>query len=124
MPTQTEIDRLLADLGASADTFESDEITDLFTRAGEDYPAGSQAVIFAAARVYGARQLIAKLTPQLIKYKQGESSEDPTPVLDGLKALLSLYEKALTATLGSTQTQVRFAGLRRKPTYEKEYPDS
>jgi hypothetical protein len=124
MATTTQRARFRADLGLDDDesVFTDAEIDDLFIRAGERYsnPEG----VYACARLLGVDQLIARMAPLLVSYRQGESSEDPTPILQGLQALRTLYADALQGTASASGGNARIMGLRRKPTRIKEYPDA
>ncbi len=125
MATETQRQRLLADIGADAEVFTVAELDELFSRAAETYPSGGEAVVFACARVLAVRQLIARLVPQLVKYRQGESTEDRTPVLTGLQAMLKLYEDELSDALNAEQGgTIRWGRLaRRNPTRDREFPN-
>ncbi len=124
MATATQRTRLRADLGLADDesVFTDAEVDELFARAGEQY--GDPEVVYACARLLGVDQLIARTVPQMTKYRQGESSEDPTPILQGLRGLRALYADALQSAIAASSGSVRIMGLRRKPTRLKEYPDA
>lgn len=124
MATATQRSRFRTDLGLADDekVFTDAAIDDLFLRADTVY--SNPEIVYAYARLLGVDQLIAKTVPQLTKYKQGESSEDPTPILQGLCALRKIYDDALQSTIASASGNVRIMGLRRKPTRLKEYPDA
>lgn len=119
MATDTDRARLLADLGG--DGFTTDELNDLFARAGEVYTDAT--LIFLYARVLGVDQLLMQAA-KAVTYRQGETTENLSDVAKALEFRRAAYERALQAALGSVYPAAAWGGPRNKPTRLKEYPDA
>lgn len=119
----TDKQRLLIDVGADESTFTDDELTDFFTRAATEYPTASDEAQYRYARLLAVGSLLAAAIRAGVKYKQGDSTEDTTPVTSGLRALQALYKAEFEAELARTAVPVVWGPTRRKPKRLKEYPD-
>lgn len=130
MATQAEKDRLLADVGADANTFTDAELEDIFAVAATENAGRSDAVVYSAARVIAVRRLIAAIVPTIGRYTAGESSEDRSQVLRGLQALLSIYEDAYDKDVRADLQSGASGGIvfgrltRAKPKREREWPNA
>jgi len=121
MATDTERDRLRADIGANDSSLPDAEADAIFVEAAEVYTDAS--AITAYTRVLGIRRLLAS-SAKLTDYTQNASQEKQSQVFDHLKALLAYWEDALDTAVSSSSTvgAARFSGQRRKPKRIKEYP--
>jgi hypothetical protein len=122
MATETERERLRADLDASEDDLTDAEIDDVFARASAQYTE-NPAAVEAAARVMTIQQLLAGAAKRA-DYGQNASSEKRSQVFDHLMRLRAIYEADLQMALDGGQPSVAWGGLRRKPTRVEEYPDA
>lgn len=124
MATATDKARLQADIGATGTTFTDDELEDIFAVAESAYSDAD--VVYAYARVIALRRMIAATIPLVAKYKAGESTEDRTPVLQGLQSLLKYYEGELAeAERAAGSGTIRWGRLTRaNPRRDREWPET
>lgn len=121
MASESQRNRLRADLDANEASLPDAEIDDIFDEAGESYT--DAAAIKAETRVIAIRRLLAS-SAKLVSYRQNNSQESASDVFAHLKQLLSLWQDQLDDAVdkASTSGAARFAGLRRKPKNIREYP--
>ncbi|MCZ2099714.1 MAG: hypothetical protein LC121_26320 [Anaerolineae bacterium] len=119
MATETQRERLRADLDADTDALTDPEIDEIFARATEQH-GDDLAAVDAAARVLAIQQLMAGAAKRA-DYGQNASSEKRSQVFDHLTRLRAIYEADLQAALGGA---VAYGKLRRKPSRIEEYPDA
>lgn len=123
MTTESQRERLRADIGADATTLPDLEADDIFDEAGESYT--DAAAMTAATRVIAIRRLLAS-SAKLVSYRQNNSQESASDVFTHLKQLLSLWQGELSDAISSASTvgTAKFGGLRSKPKRIREYPGS
>lgn len=122
MTTESQRERLRADIGADATTLPDVEADDIFDEAGESYT--DAAAMTAATRVIAIRRLLASAS-KLVSYRQNNSQESASDVFKHLRELLDLWQGELddAVAAGSAVGVARFGGMRRKPKLIREYPD-
>lgn len=118
MATETQRDDFRVDLGDTGDGFTDPEIDRLFARAEAVY--SDAALIYAYAKVLGARQLYAQAIKR-VTYKQGDSTENLSDIAKGLKQLEQMYQGELDDLVNSKSSPVKLMGMKTK-TRSKSVP--
>lgn len=121
MTTETQIDRLRADIGADSTTLPSSEADDVFAQAGETYTTA--AAIEAYARVIAIQRLLAS-SAKRTTYRQNQSSENLSDVFKHLQELLKHWQGELTKAKASGQSVASFGRPRAIPQRIAEFPDA
>lgn len=121
MATETERERLRADIGANITSLPDEDADDIFTEAGEVYTDSGS--ISAYTRVLAIRRLLAS-SARLTDYTQNASQEKQSQVFDHLKQLLSFWQGELDTAVSASSAvgAARFGGQRRSPKRIQEYP--
>ena len=121
MATETERDRLRADIGANVASLPDDDADAIFVEAGEKYTDADS--ITAYTRVLAIRRLLAS-SAKLTDYTQNQSQEKQSQVFDHLQKLLAFWRGELETAVSASSVNgaAKFGGQRRKPKKVKEYP--
>jgi len=126
-PTETEISRLRRQLALNETQLPDDEIQALYTEAEELYPLAtySRAVIFAAVRLQGAKDLLAEVA-QRVTYSQNQSREQLSDLTKNVKELVRLYTDELAELLNTENPALppaRWGWTKTTPSVKLEYPN-
>lgn len=122
MATQTQRDRIRADLQATTASLSDASIDDLFTRAGETYPDNA-AAIEIEARLLAIRQLRMSAA-KLVDYQQNMTNQKSSQYFNQLSALERDYRADLESALTSASGNAQWGLMRPTPTRTEEYPNT
>ena len=123
MPAQSEQERdnLRLDLGHDTTSLPDAAADVLFDRAEAEYAGYSRAIIFAAARLRGRRQIKAQANKQ-VDYQANQAEEKLSQIAKALAEDIEQDELELNELLQKERSSARVGLLHRKPMNYREMP--